>query len=61
MGDYCFGYCSAPIPGSENTRRGRNARPLKTYLICAETVHPTISMVIVPECHLNRINRELQN
>ena len=32
-GDYCFGYTSVPVPGSETTRRGRHARPRKTYAI----------------------------
>jgi DNA invertase Pin-like site-specific DNA recombinase len=32
-GDYCFGYTSVPVPGSENTRRGRHARPRMTYAI----------------------------
>ncbi len=36
VGDYCFGYRSEPIPGSETTRRGRNARPRKVYVICPE-------------------------
>lgn len=32
-GDYCFGYTSVPVPGSETTRRGRHARPRMTYAI----------------------------
>lgn len=32
-GDYCFGYTSVPVPGSEHTRRGRNARPRMTYAV----------------------------
>jgi DNA invertase Pin-like site-specific DNA recombinase len=38
LGDYCFGYSSVPIPGSEKGRRGRNAKPRKMYVIDAETV-----------------------
>jgi DNA invertase Pin-like site-specific DNA recombinase len=33
IGDYRFGYKSEPIPGSESTRRGRNAKPRMTYVI----------------------------
>jgi site-specific DNA recombinase len=33
VGDYRFGYKSEPIPGSETTRRGRNAKPRMTYVI----------------------------
>jgi DNA invertase Pin-like site-specific DNA recombinase len=33
VGDYCFGYASEPIPGSEKGRRGRNAKPRKLYII----------------------------
>lgn len=33
VGDYRFGYKSAPIPGSELTRKGRNAKPRMTYMI----------------------------
>ena len=27
VGDYCLGFTSEPIPGSEQGRRGRNAKP----------------------------------
>jgi site-specific DNA recombinase len=37
VGDYCFGFTSAPIPGSEQGRRGRNAKPRKTYIVDPET------------------------
>ena len=33
VGDYRFGYTSESIPGSETTRRGRNAKPRKKYII----------------------------
>jgi hypothetical protein len=36
VGDYCFGYSSEPIPGSEAHRPGRNAKPLKQYIIDLE-------------------------
>ncbi len=32
-GDYCFGFTSVPVPGSELTRRGRHAKPRMTYQI----------------------------
>jgi len=32
-GDYCFGYTSVAVPGSEQTRRGRHARPRKVYAV----------------------------
>ena len=37
VGDHCFGYTSVPIPGSELGRRGRDAKPRKTYALDAET------------------------
>jgi DNA invertase Pin-like site-specific DNA recombinase len=37
LGDYCFGYSSAPIPGSEKGRRGRNAKPRKIYIVDPQT------------------------
>jgi site-specific DNA recombinase len=36
-GDYCFGYISVPVPGTEQTRRGRHARPRMVYAIDPET------------------------
>jgi hypothetical protein len=33
VGDYCFGFASEPIPGSEKGRRGRDAKPRKLYVI----------------------------
>lgn len=33
VGDYCFGYGSEPITGSEKQRRGRNPKPKKRYII----------------------------
>jgi len=37
LGDYCFGYTSVPIPGSEKGRRGRNAKPRKMYVVDPHT------------------------
>ena len=36
VGDYCFGYKSEPIPGSEKGRRGRDAKPRMMYVIDTE-------------------------
>jgi site-specific DNA recombinase len=36
VGDYCFGYTSVPVPGSENTRRRRNERVPMAYAIDEE-------------------------
>jgi site-specific DNA recombinase len=33
VGDWCFGYGSEPIPGTELARRGRNAKPRMQYTI----------------------------
>ncbi len=37
VGDHCLGFNSAPIPGSEQGRRGRNTKPRKMYVIDPET------------------------
>lgn len=36
VGDFCFGYSSEPIPGSELQRGGRNAKPQKRYVVDLE-------------------------
>jgi hypothetical protein len=36
VGEHCFGYASEPIPGSENERRHRNAKPRKIYVVDQE-------------------------
>ena len=33
IGDYCFGYTTVPIPGTEIGRRGRNIKPRMVYVI----------------------------
>jgi len=37
VGDWCFGYQSVPIAGSEAGRRGRHAKPRMQYVIDPET------------------------
>lgn len=36
VGDWCFGYGSEPVPGSEQNRAGRNSKPRKIYVINQE-------------------------
>lgn len=36
VGDWCFGYRSEPVDGTESGRRGRNAKPRMKYVIHAE-------------------------
>ncbi|QDT22427.1 recombinase family protein [Gimesia chilikensis] len=36
VGDWCFGYGSEPVPGTEQTRSGRNSKPRKVYVINEE-------------------------
>jgi hypothetical protein len=37
VGDYCFGYASVSVPGSESARRGRNSKPRMAYIIDEQT------------------------
>jgi hypothetical protein len=37
VGDWCLGYRSVPIPGSEAGRRGRNSKPRMQYVIDPDT------------------------
>ena len=37
VGDFCFGYTSTPLPGSELGRQNRNGKPRKIYVIDPET------------------------
>lgn len=62
VGDYCFGYRSEPIPGSENTRRGRNPRPRKVYVFCEDTaawVERIFLWFVVDNWTISEIAREL--
>jgi site-specific DNA recombinase len=62
VGDYCFGYRSVPIPGSEQGRKGRNAKPRMAYEIDPETapwvVH-IFNWFVVDMCSIRWITREL--
>lgn len=33
VGDQCFGYTSEPVPGSDQARRGRHAKPRMVYVV----------------------------
>lgn len=62
VGDYCFGYCSEPIPGSEGTRRGRNPRPRKVYMINVNTsawVERIFIWFVIDDWPIAEIAREL--
>jgi hypothetical protein len=62
VGDYCFGYSSAPVPGSEQGRRGRKAKPRMTYEINPETavwVERIFNWFVDKRWSLRRITREL--
>ena len=37
VGDYCFGYSSLAVPGSEQGRHGRKAKPRMVYVVDADT------------------------
>ncbi|WP_145260073.1 recombinase family protein [Calycomorphotria hydatis] len=37
VGDWCFGYGSEPVPGSEQSRPGRQSKPKMRYIINEET------------------------
>ena len=61
-GDYCFGYTGVPVPGSEQTRRGRHAKPRKTYQIdpvAAEWVRRVFEWFVREQRSLRWITREL--
>ncbi len=62
VGDYCFGYRSEPLPGSESTRRGRNPRPRKVYVFCEDTaawVERIFVWFVVDNWSISEIAREL--
>jgi site-specific DNA recombinase len=62
VGDYCFGYTSEPIPGSEQGRKGRNAKPRMAYVIDEKTspwVVRIFNWFVHERCSLRWITREL--
>jgi len=62
VGDYCFGYKSEPVPGTEVGRRGRNAKPRMRYVIDPETA-PWVQRIffwfVVEKRSMRWIAREL--
>jgi hypothetical protein len=62
VGDHRFGYRSEPVPGSEQTRKGRNVKPRMTYVI-DEVTAPWVRRIFVwfvrMRCTISWIAREL--
>ncbi len=64
VGDWCFGYGSEPVPGSESARRGRNAKTRMQYVIVkdqAEWVKRVFNWFVTDRRPLDWIVRELTN
>lgn len=62
VGDYCFGYTSEPIPGSETKRGGKHAKPQMRYVIHdenAEWVRRIFRWYVEDEQSLTWIAKEL--
>lgn len=62
VGDYCFGYLSLPVPGSEQGRRGRNVKPRMLVAIDQETaawVVRIFNWFVLEKRSLGWIGREL--
>lgn len=62
VGDWCLGYSSEPIPGSESNRRGRNSKPRMRVVIREEHaawVRRIFHWFIIERHSLTRIAREL--
>jgi DNA invertase Pin-like site-specific DNA recombinase len=62
VGDYCFGYTSEPVEGTEQNRRGRNARPHRRYVIDqnqAKWVQQVFRWFVVEKRSLTWIVKEL--
>ena len=62
IGDWCFGYASEPVPGTEQNRRGRKAKPRMRYVIdpvSAAWVVRVFHWFVVEERSISWIVREL--
>lgn len=62
VGDWCFGYGSEPVPGSEQNRAGRNSKPRKIYVINqehAEWVSQIFTWYVDEDISINQITRRL--
>jgi len=64
VGDWCFGYGSEPVPGSEQNRAGRNSKPRKIYVINqehAEWVSQIFTWYVDEDISISQIVRKLNN
>jgi hypothetical protein len=62
VGDWCFGYGSEPIPGSESGRTGRNPKPRMRYIINPEHarwVRQIFQWFVHENWSISSIHREL--
>ncbi len=62
VGDWCFGYGSEPVPGSETSRRGRHPKPRKRVVVNAvesEWVGRIFHWFVVEGWSISRIAKEL--
>jgi site-specific DNA recombinase len=62
VGDYCFGFASEPVPGTEGQGKGRNKKPKTNYIILwaeADWVRKIFNWFVVERQSLRWIAREL--
>ena len=62
VGDWCFGYGSEPVPGTEQTRPGRNSKPRMIYIINeehADWVNQIFTWFVDDGYSIGKIVREL--
>ncbi|MDB5313471.1 MAG: hypothetical protein JWO38_7673 [Gemmataceae bacterium] len=62
VGDWCFGYASEPVPGSESGRRGRNAKPRMRVVVRedhARWVRQIFQWFVTDRWSIDQITREL--
>jgi len=62
VGDWCFGYGSEPVPGSEVMRAGRNSKPRMVYVInqeYADWVNKIFTWFVDEGMSISQIVREL--
>jgi len=64
VGDWCFGYGSEPVPGSEQNRAGRNSKPRKIYVINqehADWVSQIFTWYVDEDISISQIVRKLNS
>ncbi len=62
VGQWCFGYASEPVPGTESGRRGRNAKPRRRVVVAegdAEWVRRIFRWFVIDRRPMAWIAREL--